>query len=83
MFQDIQSVKFSELIEQNVDTMSFFSPNGLFLACALQHQLLILDVDAKQVTQKFLSDHPIDYVGYLCIIATIANIEDNSPTWQP
>ncbi|GFY63812.1 WD repeat-containing protein WRAP73 [Trichonephila inaurata madagascariensis] len=64
MFQDIQSVNFSELIEQNVDTMSFFSPNGLYIACALQHQLLILDVDAKQVTQKFLSDHPIDYVGW-------------------
>ncbi|GFT07080.1 WD repeat-containing protein WRAP73 [Nephila pilipes] len=88
----MQSVIFSELIEQNVDTVSFFSPNGIYLACGLQCQLIIWDLEAKEVTHKFLNDNPIDYLGwspdseliYCCMVKhnllQVWNLAN--PTWK-
>ncbi|XP_055953426.1 WD repeat-containing protein WRAP73-like isoform X1 [Argiope bruennichi] len=60
MFPELQSTIFSDLIEQNADVKSYFSPNGLNFGYTIQCQLILLDVKSQKIVQKFICDYPVD-----------------------
>ncbi|CAL1299939.1 unnamed protein product [Larinioides sclopetarius] len=64
MFQELRSTVYSELIEQNADVISCFSPNGMNFAYVLQCQLIILDVESQKTVQKFICDYTIDCLSW-------------------